>query len=553
MRQIIKNIDFKMRKIFVIASLLMLFTIKLNAQNERVLLFECFTNTGCAPCASQNPALDALIANNADRVAAINYHMSWPSSNDPMYLHNMIDNNSRRNVYSVNSVPHTVVDGIRFSDMPSGLSQTMVNNWLSVESPIEMRLEYVVDAAANTITVHVMGKASTAVSGPVRLYVGVIEREIHYASAPGSNGERDFYSVMKKLLPKAAGTPLGENLEADDYFAYSFTWELANVYDINQLDAIAWVQNGSTKEVYQACHSSESFEPYFTNDAAVTNITHVKNMNCSGFVHPEVDLSNYGSAPLTSAEFEILVNGEGVATASWSGNLATYETTVVDLGEMSVPVEAQNTMEVRVASVNGTNDQAASNNVATASFLGASEIVGKTLKVVVKTDDNPGEITWRVTNVETGTVLQEGGPYDEANHKYEEVLEVAGDGCYDLTVFDAGGDGISGSGYYSLKAGSQTIFSGGDFADSDSNEFNYEAYSSVEALEDAGVGVYPNPSKGVVNVLTDGVQKITVFNMAGQRVFEGVCEGMLQLDLKPFGSGVYAIKAGAQVWSVVVE
>ena len=542
-----------MRKFYVFASLLMLVTMNLHAQNERILLFECFTNTGCAPCASQNPALDALISNNADRVAAIKYHMSWPSANDPMYLHNTVDNNSRRGIYEVNSVPHTVVDGIRFGDMPSGLNQTMVNNWLSIESPIEMRLEYVVDAAANTIIVHVMGRASTAVSGPVRLYVGVIESEIHFASAPGSNGERDFYSVMKKLLPKGAGTLLGESLEEGDYFAYSFSWELANIYDMSQLDAIAWVQNASTKEVYQACHSSESFEPYFTNDAAVTNISDMKNMNCSGLAHPRVDLTNYGSAPLTSADLDIIVNGELIATRTWNGNLPSYESTVVDLGEINFAVEDENTIEVVVASVNGTNDEAASNNVAATSFLAAREIVEKTLKVVVKTDDNPGEITWRVTNNETGAVIQEGGPYDEANHKYEEVLEVPGDGCYDLTVFDAGGDGITGSGYYSLKAGNQTIFSGGGFTYSESNEFNYEMVTSAEELNEGVTGVYPNPTTGIVNVSTDGIQKVTVYNMAGQCVFEGVCEETLRLDLKPFGIGVYAIKAGGQVWKAVVE
>ena len=245
---------------FILASLLMLFTLKLNAQNERVLLFECFTNTGCGPCAQQNPALDALIAANADRVAAIKYHMNWPSANDPMYLHNTADNDSRKGVYNVTSVPHTVVDGIRFANTPGGLSQNMVNNWLTIESPFEMRLSYEVDEAANTITVHVMGRASTAVEGNVRLYVGVIEKEIHFNSAPGPNGERDFYSVMKKLLPTASGTSLG-SMEAGDYFAYTFTWELANIYNNDQLDAIAWVQNHGTKEVYQACKSSVSIEP----------------------------------------------------------------------------------------------------------------------------------------------------------------------------------------------------------------------------------------------------------------------------------------------------
>ena len=184
------------KTVLLAASLLMLFSLKVSAQNERVLLFECFTNTSCGPCASQNPALDALINANADRVAAIKYHMNWPGANDPMYLHNTVDNNARKGVYNVSSVPHTVVDGIRYANVPSGLSQNAVNNWLNIESPFEMRLSYEVDEAANTITVHVMGRASQAVPGTIKLYVGVIEREIHYTSAPGSNGERDFYSVM---------------------------------------------------------------------------------------------------------------------------------------------------------------------------------------------------------------------------------------------------------------------------------------------------------------------------------------------------------------------
>ena len=43
------------------ASIMMLFSLKANAQNQRVLLLESFTNTGCGPCAAYNPAMDALI------------------------------------------------------------------------------------------------------------------------------------------------------------------------------------------------------------------------------------------------------------------------------------------------------------------------------------------------------------------------------------------------------------------------------------------------------------------------------------------------------------
>src|SRR5574344_530382 len=81
----------KMKRIllFVIAAcMISLLPEVANAQNQRMLMFECFTNTSCGPCASQNPALDALINANPNTVAAIKYHMNWPGANDPMYMHN---------------------------------------------------------------------------------------------------------------------------------------------------------------------------------------------------------------------------------------------------------------------------------------------------------------------------------------------------------------------------------------------------------------------------------------------------------------------------------
>ena len=536
---------------FILASLLMLFTLKLNAQNERVLLFECFTNTGCGPCAQQNPALDALIAANADRVAAIKYHMNWPSATDPMYLHNTADNDSRKGVYNVTSVPHTVVDGIRFANTPGGLSQNMVNNWLTIESPFEMRLSYEVDEAANTITVHVMGRASTAVEGNVRLYVGVIEKEVHFNSAPGPNGERDFYSVMKKLLPTASGTSLG-SMEAGDYFAYTFTWELANIYNNDQLDAIAWIQNHGTKEVYQACKSSENLEPYYANEAMVSDISNVKGANCSGESQPKVLLTNNGSNALTSAELEVVVNGEMLGAVEWSGNLSTFKSETVDLGEFSFPVEEENTLEVRIKSINGGADEASTNDIVTTDFKGAPENVAKVMKLSIRTDNNPQETTWKVTNLWTGEVVLEGGPYDQANHMFTETLEITGDGCYDFTIYDAGGNGLQG-GVYGLKASGETLFSGNTFGFSESNEFSYEVTADVDENLNQSVSIYPNPTDGMLNIICQGKQQVSVYNMAGQRVYEGYCEGSLKIDMKRFGCGIYAVKVGNETQRVVVK
>ena len=536
----------------ILASLMMLFSLKTNAQNERILLFECFTNTGCGPCAQQNPALDALINANADRVAAIKYHMSWPSATDPMYLHNTADNDSRKGVYGVNAVPHTVVDGIRFGSTPNGLSQNMVNNWLNIESPFEMRLSYEIDETANTITVHVMGRSSASIQGNVRLYVGVIEKAVHFNSAPGPNGEKDFYSVMKKLLPAASGTYIGD-VEPGDYFAYTFSWELANIYDMSQLDAIAWIQNQGTKEVYQACKSSESIEPFYANEAMVSDISNVKRTNCSGEAEPKVILTNNGSNNLTSAELEVVVNGEMLKTVDWSGNLSIFESTAIDLGPISFVVEDDNLLEVRIKSINGGSDEAPMNDIATFDITGAPGNVAKVLKLSIRTDSNPQETTWKVTNLSTGEVVLEGGPYDQANHMYNETLEITGDGCFDFTIYDAGGDGFTTGGLYSLKAGGTTLFSGSSFGSSESNEFSYEVAVEVEEGCISTSSIYPNPAEGVINVISQGEQLVTIYNMAGQRVFEGLCGGELQIDMKRFGSGIYAVKVGNESTRIVVK
>ena len=536
----------------ILASLMMLFSLKTNAQNERILLFECFTNTGCGPCAQQNPALDALIDANADRVAAIKYHMSWPSATDPMYLHNTADNDSRKGVYGVNAVPHTVVDGIRFGSTPNGLSQNMVNNWLNIESPFEMRLSYEIDQTANTITVHVMGRSSASIQGNVRLYVGVIEKAIHFNSAPGPNGEKDFYSVMKKLLPAASGTYIGD-VEPGDYFAYTFSWELANIYDMSQLDAIAWIQNQGTKEVYQACKSSESIEPFYANEAMVSDISNVKRTNCSGEAEPKVILTNNGSNDLTSAELEVVVNGESLKTVDWSGNLSIFESTAIDLGPISFVVEDDNLLEVRIKSINGGSDEASMNDIATFDITGAPENVAKVLKLSIRTDSNPQETTWKVTNLSTGEVVLEGGPYDQANHMYNETLEITGDGCFDFTIYDAGGDGFTTGGLYGLKAGGTTLFSGSSFGSSESNEFSYEVAVEVEEGYIHTTSIYPNPTEGVINIISQGEQCVTIYNMAGQRVFESQCSGELQIDMKQFGAGIYSVKVGNESTRIVVK
>ena len=158
-----------------------------------------------------------------------------------------------------------------------------------------------------------------------------------------------------------------------------------------------------------------------------------------------------------------------------------------------------------------------------------------------------------MTNLGSGEVILEGGPYDTPNHTYNETLVITGDGCYDFTIFDAGGDGLTGSGIYGLKAGSTNLFSGKLFGNSESNEFSYEVSVDVEENLDHNTCIYPNPTSGLVNIISEGGQTVAIYNVVGQRIFEGYCDGELLIDMKRFGSGVYAVKVGNETQRVVVK
>lgn len=45
---------------------------------QRLVLVEHFTQASCGPCASQNPALKAVLDANQGKVVALKYQTSWP-------------------------------------------------------------------------------------------------------------------------------------------------------------------------------------------------------------------------------------------------------------------------------------------------------------------------------------------------------------------------------------------------------------------------------------------------------------------------------------------
>ncbi|KPL08331.1 hypothetical protein AMJ71_08440 [candidate division TA06 bacterium SM1_40] len=78
----------------VVLSLFAVATSSMAAQ--RIVLGELFTNTSCGPCRPANLKLDTLAIEHSATLALIRYHTWWPSSADPFYQANIIENTARR-------------------------------------------------------------------------------------------------------------------------------------------------------------------------------------------------------------------------------------------------------------------------------------------------------------------------------------------------------------------------------------------------------------------------------------------------------------------------
>ena len=535
-----------------------LLTIMAVSQSQRMVLAEECTSSTCWPCGQQNPPFDALIEANSDIITSIKYHVWWPSpGNDPMYLDNKADNTNRTNYYGVNSVPHVMLDGSYWDGMPSQVTQSRIDNAAAIPSPFEIQVYQELSPNEDTIYLTTLVHATDQVSGSLVTHVVVIEKHIHFNSPPGTNGEKDFYNVMKKLLPTAGGAEMPSSMENGDYVIFQNSWPLENVYDNDELAAVSFVQNHNTKEIFQAANSStDPITPVYSLDAEILDVMDVTSYNCSGVVTPTVVIRNNGSTDLSSFTLHYSVNDGDEQTYEWSGDLAFLETATIQLSTLDFTVQDTNHLVISCDSPNGTSDDYPSNNTSTKTMYEAKLISGNIILALIL-DDHPEETTWEIYN-SNGDVVQQGGPYDTPGQLIIPIELDYGD-CYQFVIHDAGGNGTD---YYALVyGGNNIIFDGSDFGSIDKNEFEYFFVGIEEPGQISDVNVYPNPATDKVNVEFNLSEyspvEVSMTDMVGKRIYHEKLENaspgpkhfeVVTNDLLP---GMYLLKVDAGSGSFV--
>ncbi len=341
-------------------------------QSQRLCLAEEFTQASCPPCAAANPGYNTLLQANLTKVASIKYQTSWPGY-DPMNLQNAGDVQTRVSYYAVSGVPDGKLDGVDF--YPGSITQAQIDAEYAVASPYTITVSHTFSPDYSTVTYTEVITCTQAVTGNLVNHIAMVEKQIHFATQPGTNGETDFYEVMKKMYPSAAGTPVTA-MTVGATQTFTATVPVPNyVYDLNQVSFVCWVQNTATKAVQQAGQDSPIVLPPSTEDAGISATTNVNAIQCATSVTPSVTVKNYAPNTLTTCTINYQLDGGAVMTQAWTGSLATNGTSVTALPTLTVGV-GSHTLVSWTSQPNGGSDYHIINNLnsKTFSIIGASSM-----------------------------------------------------------------------------------------------------------------------------------------------------------------------------------
>lgn len=556
--QLIKPMKKILLSLFVVVMTLFAF-----GQSQRYVVFEEFTNASCGPCAAQNPGFQALMAANTSKCTYVTYHWNFPGANDPMYLANPTDMQARIGYYGFNFVPSCVMDGITiptcsngYGGAPSCITQTMINNEYTVASPFNLFINQKLTTANDSIYVTVQGVCTSAVSGPLVCQLVVVEKHIHYNTAPGSNGEKDFYNVMRKMLPNSSGTTLATSYQPGDYFVYKLGWKLANITNLGELNVCGFVQNTQTKSVQQAAITTATpITGVYANDVEISSINDMLPTYCVNTLSPVITFRNTGSQPLTSLTFHCKINSGDVLDIPWTGNLGFLESASIQIPAYTFGLENSNLITIYSDGTNGTGDNYTRNDTIKYSFAAAVQ-AGEVATLILKTDNYPEQTTWNVKD-NNGNILASGGPYTDKLHTYTIDIPLGFGTCYQFNIYDSGNNGIccgtTGNGHYQLKS-DNTIIGGGSAFGSEANVQFYSAsgVGMPENMKALSMNVYPNPAQKMATVSFEcngnETIRISVFDLEGKQVIE-LPQASYQagthtrvLDLSSLTNGIYNVQ-----------
>lgn len=313
-------------------------TLGLTAQ-ERLVLFEEFTGENCGPCAANNPGLMQKVNNNDD-VLIIKYQSPIPSGG-PIYQQNTVDIQARMSYYSVPFAPYGRIDGeiVGSGQSAGNVSLTtpqMLTDAANVPTTIDVEIvnyNRVLGSTSVDFEVKVTSTVAQSFSNAV-VHVALLEN-LFFDTPPGTNGETEFYNVIRKMYPNASGQAMQSSFTANESQTFTITAELPSFVDPNSTDIrfVAFAQTNDDKKVLNAAVTRTVEKDLYSLDLSSPFLGSLL-CGVESDVMPSSKFKNVGSETVTSADIYYRTT-DGTTTSNWvsgqwTGTLEPGKSTTFD-------------------------------------------------------------------------------------------------------------------------------------------------------------------------------------------------------------------------------
>lgn len=367
-------------------------SLQTQAQTQRINLFEEWTGENCAPCAATNPGITAIANANylgPKKLILLRYQVAIPSAPtnpNSLFQQNPTEPSLRQDYYYPTQTDQFAPQGrLNGHELGRGdvngnngnagfLSQDSVDFEYQVDAPFFLTTGYVWNATLDSITITTVVTAAQNVTAlnPLNLQLAITEEKIIYATAPGTNGEKEFEFIMRKMVPDENGQTLATT------WTNGQTQTFVNkvlvptyIWNKGELAITAFIQEDVpspgplvSRIVHQAAYGDPQALPINATAAAITGLS---NYICTNTFDPIFELKNNGINTLTTCDINYRVDAGTINTINWTGSLATGQSQMVTIPTQTVATGAH-TFTVTVANVNSGVDASTIDNSLTVNF-----------------------------------------------------------------------------------------------------------------------------------------------------------------------------------------
>ncbi|MDG1475716.1 MAG: T9SS type A sorting domain-containing protein, partial [Vicingaceae bacterium] len=365
----------------------------------------------------------------------------------------------------------------------------------------------------------------------------------------GSSGS-PLFDQNHRIIGQLHGGNAACGNDAQDYYGkFSYSWD-TNPANNRQLKF--WLDPTNTGDTI--LDGFDPNGPNLTNDVALLDVAGIESFICGDSILPVISIRNNGSANLTSLTINYELDGGGVNTINWTGNLPSYGIDIITLPNTYI-ANGAHTFTVDLLNPNNITDENILNNNTSINFN--SNEFPKFASLTLNTDNYGSETSWLIRDNNTGVTVASSPGYGDltGGETFNENLCLY-TSCFTFVLRDAFGDGYccafgSGSMYLLEDATGDTLvventnsFTGTN-GDSLTFTFCMDTATGINEIVNTNFNIFPNPTTGVFTIKRNSQEnaKIIIFDLLGKVVYtkENESKRQIDLDLSSVNKGVYFV------------